>query len=239
MVLRIWSRSFSGICMTSNFTSLSYPIMLYLSSGYACLKSRANASTLSFSFSIYRNRRLAMILGTPGCLTIGGSSPPSPMTGATTVLSSGNLPSLPVIGLTAPLSSTREPSALVMVSIGTTPFTGEWWPQPFSSHDSNQINNIIRSSHNNHFKQPLPVHNPANHSHHLLYQGKVFSYWAKNTLSSSTRILFGDMFHPVNLYPLLGVTIGISPLDKVVLAAFLNEDEPSIEPCSPASKRQL
>lgn len=50
MVLRIWSRSFSGICMTSNFTSLSYPIMLYLSSGYACLKSRANASTLSFSF---------------------------------------------------------------------------------------------------------------------------------------------------------------------------------------------
>ena len=38
---------------------------------------------------------------------------------------------------------------------------------------------------------------------------------------------------------MLGVTIGISPLDKVVLAAFLNEDEPLIEPCSPASKRQL
>ena len=67
-----------------------------------------------------------MMLGTPGCSTIGGSSPPSPITGATTILSSGNFPSFPVIGRTAPLLSTREPSALVMVSMGTTPFTGEW-----------------------------------------------------------------------------------------------------------------
>ena len=76
-----------------------------------------------FSSSINKNSLLARILGMPGCSTIRGSVPSSPIMGATIEPLSGKVPSLPVIGRAYPLSSITLPSERVIGSIGRTPFT--------------------------------------------------------------------------------------------------------------------